>query len=105
MQAGWAMLLHQVKKEISSDEKIEIATSLAVLGKKEEALDILNCNCYGMDNMDNICVNSYFYLFDKILAINYFDYYFNKPETQLEAACWLARLGINDKTFPLFEEF
>jgi hypothetical protein len=99
------LLLNHVKKDISSDEKIVIATTLAILGRKTEALDILNCNCYSMDYMNNTCVYNYFHLFDKITAINYFDYYFNNPQTQVEAASWLARLGICDKTFSVFVKF
>jgi hypothetical protein len=99
------LLLDHVKKEILYDEKITVASTLATLGRKTEALEILECNCYTMDYMDDECINSYFYSFDQSTAIKYFDYYFNKPETQLEAACWLARCGIYDKTFPLFVEF
>lgn len=99
------LLLNHIKKEISSDEKIVVASVLATLGKKEEALEILECNCYSIDNMDDNCVYNYFHMFDQSTAIKYFEYYFNKPETQLEAACWLAQLGVYDKTFPFFVEF
>jgi len=99
------LLLNQAKKDISSNEKIAIAATLAILGKKTEALEFLNCNCYVMNDMDNTCVYAYFHLFDQSTAIEYFDYYFDKPETQLEAACWLAKLGVSDKTFPLFVDF
>lgn len=99
------LLLNHVKKEIPSDEKIVAASVLATLGKKTEALEILDCNCYGMDEMDDNCIYTYFGLFDKETAIKYFEHYFNKPETQLEAAAWLAIFGVYDKTFPLFVEF
>jgi hypothetical protein len=51
------------------------------------------------------CVLYYSNLDDEQTAIQYFDYFFNKPEFQLEAASWLAGLGVYDKTFPLFVEF
>ena len=99
------LLLSHVKKEISSDEKIIVGSTLALLDKKVEALEILNCNCYGRDDMNDDCIYTYFHSFDKATAIKYFEHYFNKPETQLEAASWLATCGIYDKTFPLFVKF
>jgi len=99
------LLLNHVKKDISSDEKIAVATALTILDKKTEALEIFDCNCYNMDNMDNTCVYYYFNMFDKTTALKYFEHYFNKPQTQLEAACWLAMCGVYDKTFPLFVKF
>ena len=99
------LLLNHVKKEISPDEKIMVAGALASLGKKSEASEILDCNCYNMDDMADDCIYTYVDMFDKPTAMKYFEHYFNKPETQLEAACWLAICGIYDKTFPLFVEF
>jgi len=99
------LLLNHVKKEISSDEKIVVASVLATLEKKEEALEILDCNCYNLNEMHYECTSAYLNFFDKTIAMKYFEYYFNKPETQLEAASWLAVCGIYDKTFPLFVEF
>jgi hypothetical protein len=99
------LLLNYVKNDISSDEKITIAKTLISLNRKIEALEILDCNCYNMNEMDDNCIWTYFDSFDKSTAIKYFEYYFNKPETQLEAACWLARLGVYNKTFPLFIEY
>ena len=100
------LLLNQVKKDISFKEKMRIARILATsFDRKTEALEILDCNCYDMDYMDDNCIYSYFELFDHSTAIKYFEHYFNKPETQLEAACWLAQFGVYDKTFPLFVEY
>jgi len=99
------LLLNHVKKDISPDEKIIVAITLAALDRKTEALEILNGNCYALDDMNNDCILCYVIFFDQLTAINYFEYYFNKPETQLEAACWLAMCGVSDKTFPLFVEF
>jgi len=99
------LLLDYVKQDISSDEKIVIAKTLAILDKKAEALEILDCNCFSMDFMGDNCIWTFFEFFDKTTAIKYFEYYFNKPETQLEAACWLAICGVSEKTFPLFVEF
>jgi hypothetical protein len=99
------LLLNHIKKDISPKEKIAIGRALAFLDRKTEALNILDCNCYNMDGMDYDCVDTYFYFFDQSIAIKYFEYYFNKPETQLKAACWLAICGIDDKTFPLFVEY
>lgn len=99
------LLLEHVKKNISPDEKIVIAKALVFLDRKTEALDIFNSNCYSLDDMNDDCIWTYFTSFDYPIAIKYFEYYFTKPETQLEAACWLAILGIYDKTFPLFVEY
>ena len=99
------LLLSHVKKEITPDEKIEIAMALASLDRKEEALEILDCNCYTIDEMHHDCVYTYITFFDKPTAMKYFEHCFNKPEMQLQAACWLAMCGIYDKTFPLFVEF
>ena len=99
------LLLSHVKNDISSDEKIAIAKALVILNKKTEALEILDSNCYDMDDMTNDCIYTYFNLFDKATALKFFEHYFNKPETQLEAACKLAALGIYEITFPLFVEF
>jgi len=99
------LLFNHVKKDISSDEKIAVASALAILGKKKEALEIFDCNCYNMNDMDDDCTLAYLEFFDKETAIKYFEHYFNKPETQLKAASWLAGLGVYDKTFPLFVEF
>ena len=99
------LLLNQVKRDISPNEKIIIATTLDVLDSKIEALDIFNCNCYAMDHFDNICVDYYFYLFDRQIAQKYFEHFLNKPHTQVEAASYLAKLGVSDKAFPIFAEF
>ena len=99
------LLLSHVKQDISSDEKIVIAKTLAILDKKTEALEVLDCNCYNLDDMVNNCTSTYLDFYDKATALKYFEHYFNKPETQLEAASWLAGFGIYDKTFPLFVEF
>jgi HEAT repeat protein len=99
------LLLSHVKKDISLKEKIAIGKALAFMDRKADAVEILDCNCYGMEYMDNDCIETYFFLLDQLTAIKYFEYYFNKPETQLEAASKLASLGFYDKTFPLFVEF
>lgn len=99
------LLLDHVEKEISSDEKILIAFTLAILDRKKEALKILECNCYEMDDIDNTCSHAYSFLFDKSVALKYFEYYFEKSQAQMEAASMLATLGVYDKTFPLFVEF
>ena len=99
------LLLNQVKNDISPEEKIAIATTLDVLDSKTEALDIFNCNCYAMDHFDNICVDYYFYLSDRQIAQKYFEHFLNKPHTQVEAASYLAKLGVSDKAFPVFAEF
>jgi len=99
------LLFNHVKKEIPLDEKVAIAATLDILDRKAEALDIFNCNCYAMDYIDYTCVNYYFYLSDRSIAIEYFDYFLNKSHTQIEAASYLAKLGVCDKAFPVFAEF
>ena len=101
------LLLNLVKKEgTSSEEKIKIAETLDVLDRKTEALDIFNCNCYTLDYMESACVTYYFYLSeDRTTGFKYFNYFLNKPQTRVEAASYLAKLGVEDKTFTVFEEF
>lgn len=98
-------LLKHLEKDISPTEKIAIASTLGVLGEISKAFEIFEQYCYAMEDMNYSCQYYYFHIFDKQAAIKYFDYYFNKPETQLEAACSLAKLGVYDKTFPLFVKF
>jgi hypothetical protein len=100
------LLLNHVKNNISSEEKIAIAATLNVLNRRTDAMDIFNCNCYDMEYMNNTCVDYYFYLSeDRLIGFKYFDYFLNKPQTRVEAASYLAKLGIEDKTFSVFEEF
>jgi hypothetical protein len=101
------LLLNRAKEEsISPNEKIAIAATLVLLDKKPAALEIFNCNCYALDYMDHTCVSYYFYLSeDRLTGFKYFDCFLNKPQTKVEAASYLAKLGVEDKTFPVFEEF
>ena len=98
-------LLNHAKKDILPDEKIAIAVTLNILDEKTEAFNMFNCNCYLIDNMDYYCVKYYIDLSDRSISLKYFDYYLNKPHTQIEAASYLAKLGFCDKVFPVFAEF
>jgi hypothetical protein len=97
-------LLNHLKKELSIKEQLSTARALMTLGEKTRSMEIFERHCYNMEEMCDECFFNYQFTDDDEAAIRYFNYFFEKPQTQIEAACELARLGITDRTFPFFVE-
>jgi hypothetical protein len=95
---------NHLKREISINEQLAVALALFKLRETTLSMEIFDRYCYEMEEMGSKCFFNYQFTEDEQAAVRYFNFFFDKPQTKMEAAVELARLGVVDKTFPYFVE-
>jgi hypothetical protein len=103
-----SFLLGYTKKDISEQEKINIAFTLCVMEEYDLAIKVLNSFCYDTNGfIKDECIQVYEFAGAIDLAREYYEYYFKKAEEYPEqydlfhAATKLIEYGHYEKAYPI----